>query len=72
MTTVVEKFSILNTVNLTQFDENEIVEAASKLQHEYPDDLSEAFPMQMVSFKASLKNDIEKIASIRQLAHADC
>ena len=36
---------------------------------EYSDDLSEAFPMQLVSFKASLKNNIEKMSSIKQLAH---
>ena len=66
---VVEKFSILNPIKLTALAECEIVEAATCLQVEYPDDLSEAFPMQLMSFKASLKNDIEKMSSIKQLAH---
>jgi hypothetical protein len=69
MTTVVQKFAALNPVNLTRLDEHEIVEAATRLQEEYSDDLSEAFAMQLVSFKASLKTDIEKLSSIKQLAH---
>jgi hypothetical protein len=36
-------------------------------QQEYSDDLLEVFPMQLVSFKASLKTDIEKASSIKQL-----
>ena len=69
MIIVTEKFSVLNPVNLSRLDEHEILEAATRLQEEYPDDLSEAFPMQLVSFKASLKTDIEKASSIKQLAH---
>lgn len=69
ITAVVEKFSVLNPVNLTRLDEHEIVEAATGLQEEYSDDLSEAFPMQLVTFKASLKIEIAKVQSIRQLAH---
>jgi hypothetical protein len=69
VTHVVEKFSVLNPIKLTQLAECEIVEAATRLQVEYSDDLSEAFPMQLVSFKASLKNNIEKMSSIKQLAH---
>lgn len=53
---------MLNAANLTQLDEHEIVEAANQLQEEYSNDLSEAFPVQLVSFKASLKTEVEKMS----------
>ena len=68
MLTVTEKFSVLNSVNLSRLDEHETLEAATRLKQEYSNDLSEAFPMQLVSYKASLKADINKASSIKQLA----
>ena len=47
-----EKFSVLNPDLLAQSKEQQVLQKAEALQREYEDDLSPAFPMQMVCFRA--------------------
>jgi len=47
MLAVNETFSVLNLAVLSQLDEFNIMQKANKLQEDYPDDLSSAFPIQL-------------------------
>jgi len=71
MTNVMNTFSVLIPAVLSKADESEIVLLATKLQESYPDDVSEAFPigLQVACFRATLKHDIARLASIKQFAH---
>ena len=63
MLAVNEKFSVLNPAILSQLDEFSIMQKASKLQEDYPDDLSSAFPIQLACFRASMKTEIDNATS---------
>ena len=69
MITVTDRFSVLTPTVLSRTDEREIIQLATKLQREYQDDLSQEFPLQLVCLKATLRNEIYKLSSIKQLAH---
>ena len=69
MITVTDRFSVLTPTVLSRTDEREIIQLATKLQREYQDDLSREFPLQLVCLKATLRNEIYKLSSIKQLAH---
>jgi len=68
MLAVNEKFSVLNPAVLSQLDEFNIMQKATKLQEDYPDDLSSAFPIQLACFRASMKTEIDKATSVKYLA----
>jgi hAT family C-terminal dimerisation region len=68
MLAVNEKFSVLNPAVLSQLDEFNIMQKATKLQEDYPDDLSSAFPIQLACFRASMKTEIDKATSVKCLA----
>jgi len=44
------------------------MQKATKLQEDYPDDPSSAFPVQLVCFRASMKTEIDKVTSVKSLA----
>ena len=46
-----------------------LLEKAKQLQREYEIDLSAAFPLQMVRFKQSIKSEIAKLSTVKQLAY---
>jgi hypothetical protein len=64
-----EKFSVLNPDVLAQSNDQQVLQRAEALQREYEDDLSPAFPMQMVCFRASMQAEIAKLHCIKELAH---
>ena len=49
--------------------EHDIVAQATALQKDYSTDLSEAFPVQLVTFASSLQSEIAKLSSVKDLAH---
>jgi hypothetical protein len=61
-------FSVLNPALLSQLDEFNIMQKATKLQEDYPDDLSFAFPIQLSCFRASMKTEIDNATSVKDLA----
>jgi hypothetical protein len=48
MSVVTEKFAVLNPAVLREIDEFYLIQEAKKLQEDYPDDLSLAFPVQLL------------------------
>ena len=64
-----EKFSLLNLDVLAQSNYQQVLQRAEALQSEYEDDLSPAFTMQMVCFRASMQAEIAKMHSATELAH---
>jgi len=68
MLAVNEKFSVLNPAVLSQLDEFNIMQKATKLQEDYLVDLSSAFPIQLACFRASMKTEIDKATSVKCLA----
>jgi len=68
MLAVSEIFSVLNPAVLSQLDEFNIMQKATKLQEDYLDDLSSAFPIQLARFRASMKTEIDKATSVKCLA----
>jgi hypothetical protein len=71
MTHVVKKFSALHPNTLCTINDQDLLRAATTLKDEYPDDLSDAFPVQLVSFRAAMKHEIQKakVSTIKELAH---
>ena len=64
-----EKFSVLNRDVLAQSNDQQVLQRDDALQRKYEDDLSQAFPMQMVCFRASIQAEIAKLHNITELAH---
>jgi len=58
MTNVMDTFSVLIPAVLSKADESEIVFLGTKLQESYPDDLPEAFPIQVACFRATLVSSV--------------
>ncbi|XP_077119085.1 zinc finger MYM-type protein 1-like [Ranitomeya variabilis] len=69
MNRVVQYFRILQPADLASSSDEELYEAALQLQKKYNQDLSPAFPAQLLSFRCALKNDIQKLTSVKDLAH---
>ena len=69
MNHLVTKFSIIFPHVLSSTVERDILSQATFLQKEYSSDLSEAFPLQLVTFASSLKSEIENVSSVKDLAH---
>jgi hypothetical protein len=69
MNNVVNKFNILFPQVLSSAAESDILAQATSLQKEYSGDLSEAFPLQLVTFASSLRLEIGKLSSVKDLAH---
>ena len=68
MNEVIDSFSILFPANLVAADEDAIRTAAEDLQKRYSCDLTEGFPIQLLTFVASLKSEIVKLSTVQQLA----
>lgn len=70
MTYVTEKFSTLRSNVLCSIDDDELLRAATILKDKYPDDLTGEFPMQLVSFRATMKQQIgkRKLSMVKELA----
>ena len=64
-----EKFSMLTPDVLAQSNDQKVLQRAEVLQRKYEDDLSPAFTMQMVCFRASMRAEIAKLHNITELAH---
>ena len=69
MNNLVTKFSIIFPQVLSSTAERDILSQATSLQKDYSSDLSEAFPLQLVTFASSLKLEIGKLSSVKDLAH---
>lgn len=69
MNYLVTKFSIPFPHVLSSTVERDILSQATFLQKEYSSVLSEAFPLQLVTFASSLKSEIENVSSVKDLAH---
>ena len=59
-----EKLSVSNPDVLAQSNDQQVLQRAEALQREYEDDLSPAFPMQMVLFRVSMQAEIATLHSI--------
>ena len=60
---------MLNSDVLAQSNGQQVLQRAGALQREYEDELSPAFPLQMVCFRTSMQAEISKLHSITELAH---
>ena len=69
MNNLIKKFSIIFPKVLSSTPEHDIVSQATALQKDYSSDLSEAFPVQLVTLASSLKSEIAKLSSVKDLAH---
>jgi len=69
MHSLITKFTVIFPITLSSAPEDEIVEQATALQKAYSCDLSEAFPVQLVTLASSLKSEIAKLSSVKDLAH---
>ena len=69
MNNLVTKFNIIFPQVLSLAAERDILSQATSLQKDYSCDLSEAFPLQLVTFASSLKSEIGKLSSVQDLAH---
>ena len=69
MNNLVTKFNIIFPQVLSLAAERDILSQATSLQKDYSCDLSEAFPLQLVTFASSLKSEIGKLSSVKDLAH---
>ena len=64
-----ENFSVLYPDVFAQSNDQQVLQRAEALQREYEDDLSPAFPVQIVCFRASIQAEIADHHSITELAH---
>ena len=69
MNNLIKKFYIIFPKVLSSTPEHDIVSQATALQKDYSSDLSEAFPVQLVTLASSLKSEIAKLSSVKDLAH---
>ncbi len=69
MNDIASKFSIIFPSVLSSLPEHDIVLQAAALQKQYSSDLSEAFPVQLVTFASSFKAEIAQLSSVKDLAH---
>lgn len=68
MNNVTAKFSVIFPNVLSSLSEHDIVSQATLLQNEYNCDLSEAFPIQLVTLATSFKSEIAQLSSVQDLA----
>ena len=66
---LVTKFSILFPNVLSSTTEHDMIIISSYYRKHYSSDLSEAFPVQLVTLASSLKSEISKLSSVKDLAH---
>jgi hypothetical protein len=59
----------LNPTTLAKTDSQLLLEKVNILQHEYKDDLSPAFSLQIVCFRDTMRYEIAKLSNVKQLAH---
>lgn len=64
----VDTFKALQPETLTNATDDELFEEANKLCHIYADDITSAFPMQLLSFRACLRDQIKNVKTIKDLA----
>ena len=55
-------------VNLMNKEENIIIQEASLLQSNYPDDISPGFPIQFLSYCTAMESEIKRTATVKQFA----
>jgi len=65
MNSHITKFAVIFPNTLSSVPEHKIVEQATALQKAYSCDLSEAFPVQLVTLATSLKSKIAKLSSVK-------
>lgn len=66
---VVQRFEIIQPAVLVSASDDDLFKAASNLQQKYEKDLSSTFAGQLLSFRSALKEDIQKLSSVKDLAH---
>ncbi|XP_043481649.1 uncharacterized protein LOC122510810 [Leptopilina heterotoma] len=69
MEKIVDQFSFLNPNILTSISEESLVKSAEVLKESYPNDLSPAFPLEVLTLCRPLKDEIKEIEDIRSFAH---
>ncbi len=69
MNNIAARFSVIFPSILSSIPEHDIVSLATGLQKEYSCDLSEAFPIQLVTLASSFKSEIAQLSSVKDLAH---
>ena len=69
MNNIAAKFSVIFPSVLSSIPEHDIVSQATALQKEYSCDLSDAFPVQLVTLASSFKSEIAQLSSVKDLAH---
>ncbi|OCT96206.1 hypothetical protein XELAEV_18013881mg [Xenopus laevis] len=68
MTTVVERFRLLHPHVLAMEKDDELFAAATKLEQYYQEDVSPDFPRQLMSFRSTLRDEICKCCTVKDLA----
>ena len=68
MNNIAAKFSVIFPRVLSSVPEHDIVSQATALQKEYSCDLSDAFPVQLVTLASSFKSEIAQLSSVKDLA----
>ena len=61
-------FSFLFPKNLISYKDAELLQKATALQQLYKNDISESFPMQLLLFVTTLRSEIEKLQTIKEMA----
>lgn len=64
---VVESFSVLFPKVLLQLSEDEILARAEKLQKKYEKDIGPSLPLELISLRSGLKNQISKLNTVSEL-----
>ncbi|QQP56876.1 Uncharacterized protein FKW44_001691, partial [Caligus rogercresseyi] len=63
-----ERFKAIQPMTLCTATDDELFRQASKLVDIYRDDITEDFPIQLLSFRACLKQRISQVKTVRELA----
>ncbi|XP_077113619.1 zinc finger MYM-type protein 1-like [Ranitomeya variabilis] len=69
MSTIVERFKIVQPSVLATESDDDLFQAAVRFQQYYEEDISCDFPGQLLGFRATLQNEIVKSPTVKDLAH---
>lgn len=65
---MIKTFRVLQPKELTKMTDQGLYREAVKLADTYAEDIGEKFPEQLLSLRSCLKNQIEELSSVKQLA----
>ncbi|XP_044134789.1 zinc finger MYM-type protein 1-like [Bufo gargarizans] len=69
MSNVMQRFNILQPTVLASETDDDLFKAASQLQECYPEDMSPAFPEQLLSFRSTFQEEIRRCSTVKDLSH---